>query len=316
MPLFSQEALPSTTPDGTYTLVVPVELPPGATIDGDAEGAIHGRHVWLRRRGDRQLQVIVRGFESEEEARAGFAEVEAWLAWASCELKHGLQWSAEVPVRWFDEPPPDGELLGGATGFADHGTVIHPTGKRVALMSVGPARVVLGVPSARLLDAMTQAAALDVSGLSDRVRVGVDLYGAASWEASNYAKFLTLVNVLEVLKEQPDRGKGVQELVDKWIVDLANAEAAGTVAGAEAQSLRTSLRHLRRRGIRASIRALVQETLGDAGRASEAATMYDERSSLVHDGVTPSALPDKVARLDETVSLLLRALLRPRSSTT
>ena len=91
MPLLSQEAVPSPPSDGTYKLLIPVELAPGVTIEGDAEGEVRGRPVWIRRRAERQLQVVVRGFESENAARTGFEDVKAWLAFASCELKHALR---------------------------------------------------------------------------------------------------------------------------------------------------------------------------------------------------------------------------------
>ncbi|HEX8770484.1 MAG TPA: hypothetical protein VF711_06935 [Acidimicrobiales bacterium] len=247
------------------------------------------------------------------QARTGFEAVKAWLAWTSCELRQGLRYSDEaLPIKWFDRPPPDGEMLRGATGFVEHGPVIYPAGKRVAMMSVGTGHVVIGVQGTRILEIMSQASAAGVTSVGKELRVGLDLYHAASWEISNYARFLTLVNVLEVLKEQPDRSQAVQELVDKWLEDLDTAEESGTVGPDVAKSLRTSLGFLRKRSIRASVRALVHENLSDVRRASEAARMYDERSSLVHEGSAPAALGERVASLDGIISSLLHVLVRRR----
>ncbi len=315
---FSQEVAPTSPRDGTYTLFVPVQLPDSLSIDGDAEDEWAGLRMRVRSRSANDVDIVVRGFPTEDDARIGFEAVKAWLVWTSLAFNHGLRFADhEERVTWFDEPPPDGELLGGVKGFANRGPVIYPTGERIALASVGPARPVVSYPAQRILDHLKEAADAGVTMAPDydATRAGVELYLATSWEASNYARFLTLVNVLEALKQQPLLGQGVQDLVNEWQRGVDEALAECRIDRDSAESLRGSLNRLRRRGIRASVRALVMEKLDDQEKAAEAARIYDERSVLVHDGTLPEDLSDRVTTLQRLVPHLLRAILTGPSST-
>lgn len=317
MPLFSLEGVPPASPDGTYTLLVPVALSQSLYIEGEATGTIEGRRAWIRNRGEGRVDIIVTGFLSEEEADSGFESLKSWLVWAALEFGHGLRFGSKIePISRFEKPL-NSPLLGEVTGFANLGPVIFATGERIALESVGGAHVVSGYPAQRLLDKLTEAAGVGIPSMSeeDPVRGAVDLYLATSWEASNYAKFLTLVNVLEVLKDQPALGRGVQELIDRWGRDVDAAEEAGHVDRDEAKSLKGSLERLRRRSLGKSIRALVLETLEDPVAAKEVATIYDERSKLVHDGIVPPALTDRVAALLGIIPRVLQSRLTHLRST-
>ena len=160
-----------------------------------------------------------------------------------------------------------------------------------------------------MLDRLRDASDAGVSAPDDAIKAGVDLFLATSWETSLYAKFLTLVNVLEALKEQPLLGSGVQKLVGQWLQELKLAQEAGEVEPHEAESLRGSLQRLQRRSIASSISSLVLDKLDDPEAAGLASSIYSDRSKLVHDGMVPESLGEHVATLQQLVPKLLRSLL-------
>jgi hypothetical protein len=121
----------------------------------------------------------------------------------------------------------------------------------------------------KILDTLRQSLAagfghpgMEKALTSPRIALACQLFVDAHFEASHEARLLSLMGVLEVLKDQKASSEDAQSLVDKWIQESAQLDIV------EAHSFRGTLQHLKSISISRGISSVVGRHLGP-DRASE-----------------------------------------------
>jgi len=135
-----------------------------------------------------------------------------------------------------------------------------------------------------------------------RTALASQLFIDSQFEASDEARLLSLMGVLEVLKDQGASSAAAQLLVDKWIQESAQLDEV------ESNSFRSTLKFMKSISIGRGIRGVVEHHLGPE-RARETQKLYDLRSTLVHEGKRPDDLADAVRRTESIARDLLSKVL-------
>jgi hypothetical protein len=161
-----------------------------------------------------------------------------------------------------------------------------------------------------------------VSGLQRaKLRVALGLYASHFFERSSSSRFLTLVMALEALASPLQRSQTVINLLEQWKRQVDDLKSELQPDSEEAQNLEALSRELffrREDSIRNQIRRLVLEaahTLGgvDALEFSRRAVrVYDQRSTLVHEGTLSSNdLSQAEKNAKEILELVLKVNCQP-----
>jgi hypothetical protein len=251
-------------------------------------------------------------FPSEEAARTAIPQVVAALVWSFALRNEGLQVEIEPQrIALRDTPSPPDSQIPGVFGIGNEGSpVIYPDEKRVAFAHVFPVTVKVSTAFSNFADALREAyetPGIDRLVRDDRLRLAVDVFVSGFFETSPFARALTCVGVLEVMKDQGDLPPTVRDVVERW--DL---EAKGLDIDAnERRALRSRIAQLRRQSIGGAIFDLVRKRLNDAD-AKRAKGFYDLRSKLLHDWdkAAREELERRAPELAELVRDLLVALMR------
>jgi len=180
---------------------------------------------------------------------------------------------------------------------------IYPTDKNVAFLHMGTPSVTSSIPADQALASVLkgfQAASAEQVFNDERSRTAVDLYAAALFEQSPAATLLTLSMALEVLAPVSYKHQVVQQLCERWVVEVNAARTAhgsDSVALAALESLERDLLFRRETSIRGRIRDFVNKELGGDAHATfqadRAVSAYDARSRLLHDGRLDSVVRGK-----------------------
>jgi hypothetical protein len=149
-----------------------------------------------------------------------------------------------------------------------------------------------------------------LSALSKRLRLAVDLFHGSFFEGSTYAQFVARIAVLEVLKDERDQSPEIQDAVGRWIGEVDALAYSSVLDRSVSDSLRGRLRYLKQESISRTIFRLVEDALG-MDKAKEALGLYDLRSRMLHDGDLAtrdlSGEPETLTDIDQR---LLRVLLK------
>lgn len=216
-------------------------------------------------------KLLISGFESSSQAYDRFEAVRTGLLAASLTTGMGIRIKDEV-VRLADSaPPPDVDV-----------PFIFKEGHDLRQLVIVPGKVQMQMakfmPRFRqgLEFGLTSPSAIQAM-VNDRVRLAFEIYTDSFFETSDSARFLSLVGVLEVLKDKQAVSDDALSLVERWIKETSVLEAP------EAESFRSRLVWLREISIAQGIASVVTRHLG-ADRGKEAKNLYGKRSNLVHDG--------------------------------
>jgi hypothetical protein len=150
----------------------------------------------------------------------------------------------------------------------------------------------------------------------ERLRLGVDIFTDAGFQADPYGAFLLRMTVLEVLADKPRHAEAVQEAIGRWEEEVANLDGDDQIANAR-DSLLGSLERLRDRSISRSVRELVREEIG-SDEAKRVGELYTLRSDMVHEGDVPErgALSAALQELTKIVGTVLLQRLSEESAST
>lgn len=132
----------------------------------------------------------------------------------------------------------------------------------------------------------------------ERVALACDLFVDSFFEQSIPARFISLIGVLEVLKDQDSVSPEAARLVNAWLSNLDQLQTE------EANSFRGQLLYMKQLSISRGIGRAVARHLEEK-RAREAQKLYRIRSNLVHNGERPADLRDSL----DLTQLLVRELL-------
>ncbi len=317
------------TPTGSdFTIRLPFSIPPGHDLtDIPCCAEIAGHDCQLKKHGG-FFVLEVRGFNTEDAAKAFLSKLGTGLLWAA--VKRGVALTFNLNIRsvtYAQDPeqarqnlsrtlnlhidkPVDG--LGDASD-----TATYPSQKYIRWVSLGTPTVVVSSDPRQFLAAVSDGTALPDAELipkDEKLRLAIDLYCLSQYEASQNARFLALVTSLEVLLPTKERPALIVGAIDQWI---AQAKALMTEPKIEPdicrslQALITGLDNLKSESITSRIREFIQDLLSAAGHedamklAKKAADLYSKRSRLVHTG--QADIGNGVSALEGIVRKILEA---------
>lgn len=229
-----------------------------------------------------------------EAAAELLGKVRAIIPWAALRLDFGIL-SAQGKLRLADGAIFDGQF---ATAYPAH---LTPTPVRVA----ASLRVVEG--EARFVSALIEGSQLrPLTGSSGQpeLKLCCEMFALVDFEASETARLLALVTILEIMAKPAPRPKPCLDIIEEAMARMVSeAEAAEDPALRQALlDMHKGATHWRAESIRSSVRRLAVDAaraLGDghpevAGKS--AVRLYDKRSSIVHEGQVASAAEARDAR--------------------
>jgi hypothetical protein len=285
------------SPEPRWVLQIPFITAPGFTLAEGSATTFGGLQAELLPAGADHTRIVVSGIETESAARALFESLRTGLLVGSLNISWGVRVRNEVRTLNLDSPLPDEVDM----------PLIYPEGKDLSRLLIRSgvvqtqfdkvlprllASLEFGLTSARARQAMTD----------DRVSLAFELYVDSYFEISDWARFLGLVGVLEVLKDKDTASDGAQSLITKW------SQEANTLDYDEAVSMQGSLRYLRLTSISRGIGSVVGRHLGQ-DRVKEAQELYMARSKLIHDGIRSADSAGTVRRARQIVMDLLAHIL-------
>lgn len=215
--------------------------------------------------------LLIADFESPDQARDRFEAVRNGLLAASLTTGMGFRIKDEVVLLADFAPAPDIDTPFIFKEGHDLSSLVLVPGKIQKQMTKFIPTFLqgfeFGLTSSSVLKAMA----------NDRVRLAFEIYTDSFFETSDSARFLSLIGVLEVLKDKRAVSDDARSHVEGWIRE------ADALAEAEAESFRSRLAWLREISIAQGIASVVTRHLGaEGGKAAK--KLYGIRNNLVHDG--------------------------------
>ena len=301
------------TEQQTFTVRLPFVMP---AQQGFKEG---GAHEWelgpgrakLQHDGD-QFVLTVAGLP-EVGAASYLNRLYCGLMWVAIKLDYGIVPNMELQnISHASEPtrPENSNLIpAGTEAIANDGACIYRDDLKIRFVKVGKPVVRLDQEFERLAGLLNEAMSIPTcrdGPLNRKAKLAFELFSSSFYESSANSRFVTLINCLEVLKEQAERPHELVSLIERWTGDLDEMGRKGAdIDGGSMQSLKSAIGSLRRESIGHAIRGLVVRLLQDEERASEAVKLYHLRGGLLHEAKT-----DKVGSSLGQLELLVRDLLR------
>ena len=288
----------SPTPPPNWTLFIPFITAPAFPLKETHNVTLGGLPVKLRPEAFGYSSLLIEDIDSEEAAYELFKSLQIGFLAASLNINWGVRVGEKV------------EIFGHASAMPNEVAVplIYPKGKDLSrlLISHGSIQKQVG----KILPIILTSLEFGIASTSarqamadERVKLSLTLYVDSYFEASDSARFLGLINILEVLKDKTEASGTACALVDRW-----SQEASEGLESEEAASIQGSLRYLKLMSISRGIGSAVKRHLGE-DRAKEAKELYQARSKLVHDGVRPDEFSDTLTRTQRIVTELLARVL-------
>jgi Apea-like HEPN len=290
------------SPPPKCALLIPFITAPAFPLKETEIFTLGGLSVELRPEKFGYSSLLIENIESEQAAHELFESLRIGFLAASLNINWGVRVRDKVAVLGYDSPMPNEVDV----------PLIYPQGKDLSRLIIGHGSVQKQV--AKILPTIVASLEYGIVSTSAkqamtdyRVRLSLSLYTDSYFEISDSARFLGLVTILEVLKDKTKASNTACALVDRW-----GQEAAEELESREAASIRGSLRYLKLISISRGISSVVKRHLGE-DRATEAKELYQARSKLVHDGISPDDFPDTLTRTQRMVTELLAHILQAGS---
>ncbi len=276
-----------------WVLMIPFITAPGFPLKESHTVTLGGLHAEVRPAGFDYTQITIDGIRSAQAAFDLFESMRIGILIASLNINWGIRVLSNVRILESDSPMPNEPDV----------PLIYPKGKNlrrlighVGVIQMNPDKVLpkllesleIGLKLASARKAMTDSL----------VKLAIELYVDTYFEASDSARFIGFVGVLEVLKDKDSSSDAATALIDKW------RQEASILTHEEADSIRSSLAYLKSISISRGIGSVVKRHLGQ-DRVKEARDLYTARSSLVHYGIRPTDSADTVRRTQKLVTELL-----------
>lgn len=282
-----------------WNLMIPFATSPELPIDEEQPLEFDSFRGKLQPYSFGYLRLLIEGLESSEVAQQVFMYLRTGLLAMSLNLHCGMRVQDKAELLQEDSPMPN------RVGVP----IIYPEGKDLSRLLIhhGSVRFQVGKVMPTVLRSLTFGMRSDSARRAisnERVNLALELYGDSYFETTTAARFLALVNVLEVLKDTDDSSEAARSLIDQWIT-----EAESQLDSDEAKSIVGSLRHMKQISISRGIASVVRRHLGNE-RVKEAQTLYTMRSGLVHDGIHPDDSSDVLTVAQNMVTELLIHILQ------
>lgn len=118
-----------------------------------------------------------------------------------------------------------------------------------------------------------------------KLELAFDIYRASFWDYNGKTKFLSMINILEVLATQKDKPQEIKSLINQWRKEIKEKkETSEDDVFKSLEELDGYLGRAQKQSIGGSISDFVFETLQDKEKADTAKKCYNIRSRLVHEG--------------------------------
>lgn len=315
-----------------YILRFPFRLAPGQELANVGEGVeltCDGVSVKLKERNG-WYYFVVEPFPDEASAQACIPKLYAGLMWAL--LHRGLSPEASLQAqRMFYAPDPMEAArnlfktmnleVDRVDSLIDASSpAIFPSDKAIRVVTTGNVTVTQGFNPKETLgllcEAMTFPNAERVP-TDGKLRIAIELYNSFFREASENARFLTLVMALEALAPEERKPAQITQLIEEWMSTVRDRKTllpSDSEEWAHYDSLEREIGFRQDVSIRKRIRTLVQSTLTAHGQADAdetaraVVTLYDKRGRLVHDGFLPEQeLREATTQLRRIVGRVLEA---------
>ncbi|MFC2032395.1 hypothetical protein ACFLUS_03400 [Chloroflexota bacterium] len=319
----------------SYTLRFPFKLAPGCQIDGLEESREFKVDdlSWLFEVNSKLDYYVlkVNGLYSEPACQEFLPHLCSGFNWLL--LKRGI--TAKLnPILSRVTYPPDPEAaarnLEQKLGLLYKGPIdcmviddspsCYPSEKNVSSIAMRTTEVIIGTPVTDVFAFLKEGMDIRRGNPSidhQKLQLAFDLFSTYWYEYSNNAKLMTLILVLESLMDPPLRHKVVVQLLEKWKPEVEYLKKDFPTDSEEyhaLESLEGELLFKKVDSLRRQVRSLVFKSLKFLGHdnpqelAEQAVSVYDERSSLFHNGFLPEPLLSQTTTKAKTiVELVLEA---------
>ena len=289
-------------PEGPWLLHVPFVAAPNLRFTEEQTNTVAGCTIYLKPDSAPYSCVVIESLATVDEARKRFSDVRRAMLATSLMIGCGIRIKDDVKVFEDDaaQLPSEADQPFICRQERSLARLVINVGER----EFAPNRVLADIIQGFKIG-LTSSFALDALR-DDRVALACDLYTDSWFEKSVATRFISLIGVLEVLKDHDPVSPVVIQLVDDWLGQLHHLETA------EADSLSGRLRQMKEISIGRGIGRVISRHLGQ-DRAREVQGLYSIRSKLVHDGKRPADLDDKLQRTQYIVRELLIKILQAGS---
>jgi len=208
--------------------------------------------------GGQRFSIIMEGFPTASLAEEHGRRLVQGLLWSSISLNFGvrLNYNTHEPTTVYDR------LHTGGLSMWGEGRISYP-----------PLRVIDSIRAGYILPKLVDRTFL----------LSMEIFCASGLEASDRAKFLSMVSAIEPLANSENLGPSVDSFVDDC---LSRLEECQGISADNRQSLRGRLNGLKKESIRQSIKRLIRTRIPeDCEAVAIIDKAYDLRSQLIHEGV-------------------------------
>jgi len=199
----------------------------------------------------------------------------------------------------------------------------YPSHQHIRFVGIGRPSVIVTTPLSDVHAFLREGIDVrkDNPSINDeRLQTALDLYSAYWYEHTDNARLLTLVLALESLITHPPRHEVVIQLLEKWKTEVETIRNKFEPDSDEYQALKSldgELSSKKTESFRKQVRSLVLRSLEFLGHgqpyewADQAVKVYDQRSTLVHEGFLPQPLLSQTTSAAKSiVALVLEARYR------
>ncbi len=321
------------TPTDSYAIWLPFKFESSYELkipDGSLEVEVGGYPGTIQKAGS-GYALLVEGLPTEGDAKTFLNNMGVGLLWAAVDKGKGIAFSLELDrVYHSEDPVKTAENLFGSFGSPLSTTPVHGIhdGDKAAIIlsNKNYKKIFAGSVTAKIsaggegfVSSVNEGLALPTAEAvmsNAKLNLAIETYCLSHFEASASARFLTLFTALEVLNPSRPEPDMIVSLIKEWKDQAGRLaeEHAGAAEGAAFQSLVGRLGYLQNLSIRRGLRELVRDLLKAGGHddaeelGAEVASLYDKRSSLVHDG--SADLGGGLSRLEEITKKTLRAAMQ------
>lgn len=297
-----------------FTLRLPFELPTGYQITDTDKPIQYANLECKLKKESRAYALIIKGFCTEEDAEYFLSNSWSGLMWVLLNCGLAPLWETKLQKISYTKDPVAKEIDGLQPAiFSSDGSYWARTTDNINLIS--------GTNTDRFFEYFFKGIEYknwENGFKNNKLRIALELYGAFFSEATENARFLTLVMVLEALSESEKRPDMVLDLLINFRGQIEDVESNYSKESNERVSLESLKRELTFRkedSIRKQIRSLVFNTLSNNGdvdaleMAKQALKVYDKRSTLVHGG---SLTLQELGSISSEARIIVERVLRAK----
>lgn len=254
-------------------------------------------------KGSNALILLSGGFDSQENAVEYGTRLQNSLSLCGPLLRRGIDVGSEKTIIGAGRTIKKSSEDEGAQFLeAVHGLLVYREDIETKFITGHPPTVTISFHSEDFFSALDTAYQLDPI-YTPKEEIAFKLYNSSFFENTPTAKFLSLINVLEVLSNRSDEDESVKIILR----DLISFVKSSHLGDAKKEQIINRLSGLMKESVSSSIRSLIRSYLGEA-EARFCTEAYNVRSRLLHDGTLiyrENEFGQKICQLDEIVAHLM-----------